>query len=126
MHTPEEPSQIGLIGCVAVRTAQPARLAKIACAVKAVELTRSGAREVVAAAGVQPVPADSIVKGTIVDRAAVAGAIRTLLRAAAIRGRDVALSVPGGAVVAREITMPRMSPAELAGSIAWEAERHIP
>ena len=95
-------------------------------AVKAVELTRSGAREVVAAAGVQPLPADSIVKGTIADRAAVAGAIRTLLSAAAIRGRDVALSVPGGAVVAREITMPRMSPAELAGSIVWEAERHIP
>ena len=95
-------------------------------AVKAVELTRTGAREIVATGGVHPVPADSIVKGTIVDRAAVADAIRTLLGAAAIRGRHVALSLPGGAVIAREITMPRMSPPELAGSIAWEAERHIP
>ena len=94
--------------------------------VKAVELTQSGGRTVVAAAGTQPLPAGSIVKGAIVDEAAVADAIRTLLDAAAVRGRHVALSLPGGAVLAREITMPRMSPAELAGSIAWEAEQHIP
>ena len=95
-------------------------------AVKAVELTADGGRGIVATAGMRAVPAGSIVKGEIVDRAAVANAIRLLLGAAGIRGRDVALSLPGGAVIAREITMPRMSPAELAGSIAWEAERHIP
>lgn len=94
-------------------------------AVKAVERTAAAGREVVAA-GVQPLPADSIVEGAIVDRAAVADAIRALLDAAGIRGRKVALSLPGAAVVAREITMPRMPAAELAGSIAWEAERHIP
>ena len=95
-------------------------------AVKAVEVPPAGAREVVAKAGVQPVPADTIVKGEIVEPDAVAEAIRLLLDAADIRGRDVALALPGGAVIVREITMPRMSAAELAGSIAWEAERHIP
>ena len=95
-------------------------------AVKAVELTAAGGRRMVATAGMRSVPAGSIVKGEIVDRTAVAEAIRGLLGAADIHGRDVALSLPGGAVIAREITLPRMSRAELAGSIAWEAERHIP
>ena len=95
-------------------------------AVKAVELDRFVGREVVVRAGVQPVPPGSVVKGAIVDRPAVAEAVRSLLDAAGIRGRDVALALPGSAVFAKEITMPRMSPAELAGSIAWEAERHIP
>lgn len=95
-------------------------------AVKAVELTRSASGEVVARAGLQPVPPASIAKGAIIDGALVADALRSVLDAAGIRGRRVALSLPGGAVVAREIAMPRMSSAELAGSIGWEAERHIP
>ena len=95
-------------------------------AVKAVELAPAGGRGVVATAGMQALPAESIVKGEIVDRTAVAEAIRRLLGAAGILGRHAALSLPGGAVIARELAMPRMSPAELAGSIAWEAERHIP
>ena len=95
-------------------------------AVKAVELTRSAAGEVVARAGLQPVPPRSIANGSIVDITPVADALRSLLDAAGIRGRKVALSLPGSAVVAREISMQRMSPVELAGSIGWEAERHIP
>ena len=69
---------------------------------------------------------DSIAKGAIVDSSAASEAVRGVLDAAGIRGRDVALSLPGSAVVVREISVPRMSPAELAGSIGWEAERHIP
>lgn len=108
---------------------QPAPLVGIdvgSSAVKAVELTHPGRRGTAATAGMRPLPAESIVKGAIADGSAVADAIRTLLATAGIRGRKVALSLPGGAVVAREITLPRMSPAELAGSIAWEAERHVP
>ena len=74
----------------------------------------------------QQTPCDSISKGAIVDVSKVADAVRSLLQAAGIRGRDVALSLPGSAVVAREISMPQMSPSELAGSIGWEAERHMP
>ncbi len=95
-------------------------------AVKAVELTRCAGGGMAARAGVRPVPPMSIVEGAIVARDGVADAVRSLLEATGIRGREVALSLPGSAVVAREITMPRMGPAELAGSIVWEAERHIP
>lgn len=95
-------------------------------AVKAVELTRPSAGAVAARAGLQPLPPDSVAEGAVADPAAVADALRGLLEAAGIRGRKVALSLPGAAVVVREISLPRMSPAELAGSIGWEAERHIP
>ena len=94
-------------------------------AVKIVELGRFG-HEVLVRAGVQPVPPGSVVKGAIVDRPLVADAVRGVLDAAGIRGRDAAFSLPGSAVFAKEITMPRMSRAELAGSIVWEAERHVP
>ena len=95
-------------------------------AVKAVELTRPSAGAVAARAGLQPLPPDSVAEGAVVDPGGVADALRGLLEAAGIRGRKVALSLPGAAVVVREISLPRMSPAELAGSIGWEAERHIP
>ncbi len=95
-------------------------------AVKAVELTQFVDGRVAASVGVRQLPAGSVVKGAMLDRTAVAGAMRSLFDAAGIRGRDVALSLPGSAVVAREITVPRMSPAELDGAIAWEAEQHIP
>ena len=94
--------------------------------VKAVELTRSAAGEAVVRAGVQPMPPESVAKGAIVDSSTVSDAVRNVLEAACIRGRNVALSLPGSAAVVREISVPRMSPAELAGSIGWEAERHIP
>jgi len=95
-------------------------------AVKAVELTRSAAGEVVVRAGLEPLPPASIAEGAIADSAQVSDAVRGVLEAVGIRGRDVALSLPGSAVVVKEISVPRMSPAELAGSIGWEAERHVP
>ena len=97
-----------------------------ASAVKVVELTWRAAGEVVARIGVRALPPESVVKGAMLDRTVVADTLRSLLDAAGIRGREVALSLPGNAVLAREITMPRMNAAELAGSIPWEAEQHIP
>ena len=97
-----------------------------ASAVKVVELTRLAAGEVVARIGVRALPPESVVKGAMLDRTVVADTLRSLLDAAGIRGREVALSLPGNAVFAREITIPRMNAAELAGSIPWEAEQHIP
>lgn len=93
---------------------------------KVVELTQHASGGVVARVGVRPLPPDSVVKGAIRDRPAVADTVRGLLDAAGVRGRDVALSLPGSAVFAREITLPPMTADELAGSIAWEAGQHIP
>jgi type IV pilus assembly protein PilM len=96
-------------------------------AVKAIELKSAGSKGYkVTAFGSEPVPPDSIVDGAIIDAAAVADAIRRLFEARNIKTRDVAASLSGNAVIVKKITLPKMTPAELAESIYWEAEQYIP
>jgi type IV pilus assembly protein PilM len=95
-------------------------------AVKAVELKPSGKGYKVTALGAQPVPPDSIVDGAIMDAVAVADAIRTLFRAPAFKSKEVVASLSGSAVIVKKISLPVMTDAELAESIAWEAEQYIP
>ena len=98
-------------------------------AVKAVELRPHGKGWKVSAWGVEPIPADSIVDGAIIDGTAVADAIRRLFdntRGGSPRGKQVAASLSGNAVIVKKITVPAMTEAELADSIVWEAEQYIP
>src|SRR5690606_19582303 len=98
-------------------------------AVKAVELRPQGKGWKVTGWGVEPIPADSIVDGAIIDGTAVADAIRRLFdgkRGMAPRGKQVAASLSGNAVIVKKITVPAMTEAELADSIVWEAEQYIP
>ena len=95
-------------------------------AVKAVELKAAGKGYRVAAFGSEPIPLDSIVDGAIVDGAAVAGAIRRLLDRPPFKSKDIAASLSGNAVIVKKISVPAMTDAELADSIYWEAEQHIP
>ncbi len=95
-------------------------------AIKAVELRAAGRAFKVVAYGREPLPADSIVDGAIIDGAAVADAIKRLFEKRKIRTRDVAASLSGNAVIVKKITLPLMTEAELAESIYWEAEQYIP
>jgi type IV pilus assembly protein PilM len=96
-------------------------------AVKAVELTPAGKGFRVAAYGSEPVPADAIVDGAIIDAGAVAGSIRQLFeRHKAFKGKEVCASLSGNAVIVKKITLPVMTEAELADSVYWEAEQYIP
>jgi len=96
-------------------------------AVKAVELTASGKGFRVVAYGAEPVPADAIVDGAIIDAGAVAEAIRQLFeRNKAFKGKEVCASLSGNAVIVKKITLPVMTEAELGESIYWEAEQYIP
>lgn len=95
-------------------------------AVKAIELKSSGKGYRVSAIGVEPVPPDSIVDGAIIDSAAVSDAVRRLFANKAFRGKDVAASLSGNSVIVKKITLPVMTPQELAESIYWEAEQYIP
>ena len=63
---------------------------------------------------------------TLIDGAAVAGAIRRLFERRKIQTSDVAASLSGNAVIVKKITLPVMTDAELAESIYWEAEQYIP
>jgi type IV pilus assembly protein PilM len=95
-------------------------------AVKAVELKPAGKAYRVTAFGSEPVPPDSIVDGAIIDGTAVADAIRRLFESRKIKGKDVAASLSGNAVIVKKITLPVMSESELSESISWEAEQYIP
>jgi len=95
-------------------------------AVKAVELKPAGKAYRVTAFGSEPVPPDSIVDGAIIDGTAVADAIRRLFESRKIKGKDVAASLSGNAVIVKKITLPMMSEGELSESISWEAEQYIP
>ena len=95
-------------------------------AVKAVELKSAGKAYRVTAFGSEPVPPDSIVDGAIIDGTAVADAIRRLFDSRKIKGKDVAASLSGNAVIVKKITLPVMSESELSESISWEAEQYIP
>ena len=95
-------------------------------AVKAVELKPVGKGFKVVAFAVEPVPADSIVDGAIIDGAAVAEAIRRVFENKAFKTKEVAASLSGNAVIVKKISLPVMTEAELAESIYWEAEQYIP
>jgi type IV pilus assembly protein PilM len=96
-------------------------------AVKAVELKPTGKTYRVCAYGSEPVPADSIVDGAIIDAGAVADAIRRVFDGnKAFKAKDVCASLSGNAVIVKKITLPVMTESELAESIYWEAEQYIP
>jgi type IV pilus assembly protein PilM len=96
-------------------------------AVKAVELKPSGKGYRVTAFGMEPVPADAIVDGAIIDAGSVADAIRRCFDGnKAFKTKDVCASLSGNAVIVKKISLPVMTESELAESIYWEAEQYIP
>jgi len=95
-------------------------------AVKAVELKPSGKGYKVSAVAIEPVPADAIVDGAIMDGGAVAAAIRRVFERKGFKNKEVAASLSGNAVIVKKISLPVMTEAELSESIYWEAEQYIP
>jgi type IV pilus assembly protein PilM len=94
--------------------------------VKAIELKAAGKGYRVSAIGVEPVPADSIVDGAIIDSSAVADAVTRLFANKQFKSKDVAASLSGNSVIVKKITLPLMTETELSESIYWEAEQYIP
>jgi type IV pilus assembly protein PilM len=94
--------------------------------VKAVELRPVGDGYELAGFGIAQVPPGAIQGGEIKQPSAVQQAIRQAVDGGGIQATDVVIGVSGGAVIAKRVTMPKMSEAELADSIRWEAEQHIP
>ena len=76
--------------------------------------------------GIEPLPAEAIVGGTIMDTGAVIDAITKLIRDKSIKNLSVATSVDGNSVIIKRISMMAMSEAELGEAIQWEAGQYIP
>ena len=95
-------------------------------AVKAVELRRSGDRYGLVAAGVEALPHETVIDGTIADGGAVSDAIRRLWTRLNFKTKNVAVSLSGHAVIVKKIALPSMPEDELRSTIQWEARQHIP
>jgi type IV pilus assembly protein PilM len=78
-------------------------------------------------AGMGLTPRNAISNGVIVDPNSLGAALRHLLDQYGIRTKGVVSSVASqSSLVVRPIEVPRMSRQELADTMQWEVERHIP
>jgi type IV pilus assembly protein PilM len=95
--------------------------------IKVAELRRTGGQLQVVAMGVAPTPPEAYDKSDMVDAQLLGQAVKNLLKQSGISTKDVISSVSGqSAVVVRVIEVPQMNPAELAETMKWEVERHVP
>jgi type IV pilus assembly protein PilM len=97
-----------------------------ASSIKVVQLRETRKRLSVVRYGIAPLPAQTIVDGHIMNRAAVIDALSSIWTSQRIPTRDVSIGVYGQSVIVRKITVPIMTASELAEQITWEAEQHIP
>lgn len=95
-------------------------------AVKAIVLKEQYKNYQLQALGMEPLPPEVIVDGSIMDSGVVVEAIQKILSNQKIKLKNAALSVSGHSVIVKRITLPRMSQEELSDSIHWEAEQYIP
>ncbi|MBZ5637907.1 MAG: pilus assembly protein PilM [Acidobacteriia bacterium] len=76
--------------------------------------------------GWEPLSAEAIVDGAIMDSQLVIETVQRLFQRLRIRNLDVATALYGHSVIVKRISLPTMGEAELAESIHWEAEQYIP
>ena len=97
---------------------------------KILALEGEGTAVRLAAVAVEPLPADAIVAGEIMDYHLVVDALKGLRdrvgRQIGLKGRPVATSVSGRDVIVKRIKMDRMQEGEARQVIRWEAEQHVP
>jgi type IV pilus assembly protein PilM len=94
--------------------------------VKMLVLENGSASPRIAALGIEPLQADAIVGGDIMDYHVVVDAVRTLRERLDIKPRSAATAVSGRDVIVKRIKMDRMREAEAQKVIRWEAEQHVP
>ncbi|MFH0902655.1 MAG: type IV pilus assembly protein PilM [Pseudomonadota bacterium] len=94
--------------------------------VKVVQASSGKKGVLLQAFGLEPLPAQTIVDGTIMNQSAVVDSIRTLWGRLKLRQKKVAIAIAGHSVIIKKILVPPMTADELAEQIPWEAEHHIP
>ena len=76
--------------------------------------------------GLEFLPHDAIVEGTIMDSTAVTETIKMIFDENKISNKNVVISLSGSSVIIKKISLPSMETEELAESIIWEARHNIP
>ena len=76
--------------------------------------------------GFENLPGDTVVDGQIMELNAVSAAINNICQDHQMKAGQVVTGVSGHSVIIKNIVLPPMSREELAESIDWHAEEHIP
>jgi type IV pilus assembly protein PilM len=76
--------------------------------------------------GIEPLPAQTIVDGAIMDQGAVVEAIKRLRATLGIKNRLVATAISGHSVIIKKIQVAEMPVEDLSAQLQIEAEQHIP
>jgi type IV pilus assembly protein PilM len=96
-------------------------------AIKLVELKeKKGGLYQLVKLGAERLSPEAIVDGSIMDSSLVVETIQKLNSEQNVKNSNFATSLSGHSVIIKKITLPAMSPEELAESIQWEAEQYIP
>jgi type IV pilus assembly protein PilM len=93
---------------------------------KAVELTKSKKGYQLASFAYEPLAADAVVDGAVMDAAAVADTIKQSFLAAKFKPKGVATGVSGHSVIVKRVVVPAATPDEVETSIQIDAEQYIP
>ena len=96
-------------------------------AIKLVELkdSKAGGYRLVKT-GLEALSPEAIVDGAIMDSSLVVDTVNRIVSSLNVRNPDFGTSLSGHSVIIKKISLPAMSPEELAESIRWEAEQYVP
>lgn len=94
--------------------------------IKAVELEKQGDAFKLLAFGSIESPPSAIFSESELDQKELAQKIKTLIKEAHLRSRDVVTAFPESLIFTRVIEMPSMNEAELKNAIKWQAEQYVP
>jgi type IV pilus assembly protein PilM len=95
--------------------------------IKVAEVAPARGGIVVRALGMAPTPPGAMENNIVVDAQLLGQAVKKLMKESGIGAKMSVSSVSGqSALVVRVIEVPKMSDAELAETMRWEVERHVP
>jgi type IV pilus assembly protein PilM len=95
-------------------------------AIKLVRFGRVGAECQLRNVALLPIPPEAVADGVIVHPEAVQRGLRQLMALEKTAEKAVALALSGHSVIVKKVQMVRMSEAELANAMPYEAGQHIP
>lgn len=75
--------------------------------------------------GISPTPPGAVTEAGVIDVAATAAAVHSLLEGTGIETVDAVGAISGPAVIVRQIKMGRLPEAMLRKTIAWEAKKYV-
>lgn len=93
---------------------------------KLVQLKKKGKTFELLAAGIEVLPAGSLVSEAKSDKEKIAKAIQKLVSQTKVSTKNVVSSLPTSQIFEKVIELPPLTEVELSSAISWEAEQYVP